>query len=96
MYEYKKVDCALLSAKATLSGKLSCNGGLTGTLSVGHGYDYETYDGEYEVVPRAFNSQTLKTSNKLLTKDITVTEVPVFEMSNESNGQTIYIAKEVN
>lgn len=92
MYEYNKADNASLSVKATLSGKLSCNGGLTGTLSVGHGYDYETYDGEYEVVPRAFNSQTLKTANKLLTKDITVTEVPFFETSNEADGKTIYIA----
>lgn len=92
MYEYNKADNASLSVKATLSGKLSCNGGLTGTLSVGHGYDYETYDGEYEVVPRAFNSQTLKTANKLLTKDITVTEVPFFETSNEQDGKTIYIA----
>ena len=92
MYEYNKADNASLSAKATLSGKLSCNGGLTGTLSVGHGYDYETYDGEYEVVPRAFNSQTLKTANKLLMKDITVTEVPFFETSNEQDGKTIYIA----
>ena len=95
MSEYKKAENASLSAKATLSGKLSCNGGLTGTLSVGGGYDYETYDGEYEVVPRAFHSQTLKTADKLLTKDIVVAEVFFFETDNEANGKTVYIAKEV-
>ena len=57
--------------------------------------DYETYDGEYEVVPAAYSAQTLNTTNKLLTDDVTVTEVPYYETSNEF-GVTVYIADEVD
>lgn len=54
----------------------------------------ELYEGEYEVIPR-FSEQTLPTTDKVLTEDVTVREIPYFETSNESGGTTVYIGIEV-
>lgn len=95
----------LISPECTLSGKLSVTGGLSGELSVIGGLSgelsvmtekkYDEYYGDYEVVPAAFNTQTLETANKVLRDDILVKEVPFFETSNDS-GVTVYIAREVD
>ena len=60
------------------------------------GGDADPYTGEYEVVPKAFSSQTLETANKVLDENIVVAEVPYFETSNTSAGKTAYIAREGN
>lgn len=54
----------------------------------------EAYEGDYEVVPNAFEPVVLPTKNKLLADDVTVTKVPYYEVSNET-GTTVYIASEV-
>lgn len=54
----------------------------------------EAYEGDYEVVPKAFEPVVLPTKNKLLADDVTVTKVPYYEVSNET-GTTVYIASEV-
>lgn len=82
-----------ISAECTLSGKLSCTGGLSGKISILR--EYDLYSGDYKVVPKAFNGQTLQTTNKVLREDVIITEVPYYETSNASNGTTAYIAKEV-
>ena len=83
----------------SFSGRLSCEGGLTGQLSipttVAPGTKYEEYTGEYEITPKAHKTQTINTKNKLLTQDIVVSEVPYTEASNGA-GTTVYIAKEVD
>lgn len=76
--------------KGTLSGIESLNGSICVTK------EYNTYSGDYKVVPKASGSQVLQTANKILKEDILVTEVPYWETSNESNGTTAYIAKEVD
>lgn len=53
------------------------------------------YEGEYTVIPKARQSQSLPTKGKFLSKDINVLEIPYFDVSNES-GTTIFIASEVN
>lgn len=55
------------------------------------GSDAPEYEGDYEVVPLAYASTTLDTANKLLRQDVTVTEIPYQETSNES-GITVSIA----
>lgn len=82
-----------LSAKRALSGNLSCENGLTGKVSIMK--EYDLYEGEYNIIPKAFYAQTLPTAEKLLRDDIVVTEVPYFETSNNFDGVTVYIAKEV-
>lgn len=57
---------------------------------------YDQYTGEYQVIPKAFDSQTLDTANKLLEEDIVVSEVPYYETANEADGVTSYIAREGN
>lgn len=84
-----------ISSESTLSGKLSASGGLSGKLSMASTASYEVYEGDYKVVPQAFNPQTLETADKLLKENIVVAEVPFIETSNES-GLTVYIAREVD
>lgn len=84
-----------ISSERTLSGKLTATGGLSGKLSTSTADYYEVYDGDYEVIPKAFNTQTLETADKLLKENIQVKEVPFFETSNDS-GTTVYIAREVD
>ncbi len=90
----KETECltGTISAVPGLSGKLSCNIELKGALSVPD--DYSLYFGDCEVVPKAFETQTIATANKLLRSDILVREIPYFETHN-TKGTTVYIAKEV-
>lgn len=81
-----------ISAECTLGGKLSCSGGLFGKISILREYNH--YSESYNVTPKAFENQTLQTTNKLLEHDIIISQVPYFETSNVSNGTTAYIAKE--
>ena len=83
-----------ISGGCTLSGSLSCSGGLSGKVSLPT--NFERYNGDYEVTPDAFNAQTLPTANKLLTQDVVVKKVPYYETSNIQQGITVYIAEEEN
>lgn len=82
-----------IKAMGFLSGRLSYIAGLSGKLSVIPRFD--PYIGDYNVTPQAFNAKILNTANRILHKDVVVTEVPYFETANSSNGTTAYIAKEV-
>ena len=52
--------------------------------------DVEPYEGNYTVKP-AVTAQTLNTTQKYLSKDITVKAIPYAEVSNASGGTTITI-----
>ncbi len=54
----------------------------------------DPYDGDYEVTPR-IAAQTLPTAGKLMAQDVTVREIPRYDVSNTSGGTTIFIANEV-
>lgn len=56
----------------------------------------EYYTGTYSVTPKAFQTQTLDTADKVLSDDIVIGEVPYYQTSNNSGGITSYIAKEGN
>lgn len=49
----------------------------------------EPYEGEYTVIP-AVTEQTLETREKLLADNITVKEIPYYEVSNPT-GTTVII-----
>lgn len=68
---------------------------LNGSGGGGSG-EYDTYTGTYSVVPQANQEVVLSTANKLLTRNVTVQEVPYYETSNEQGGYTAYIAQEVD
>ena len=78
----------------SLNGTLSDELGFTGNISVIT--EPESFDGNYEVTPKAFESQILETKNKMMKENITIKKVPYWESSNQSGGKTAYIAKEVN
>jgi len=79
----------------SISGSISGESTLQGTLSVATGQDYDIYVGDYEITPMVDKDQTLNTANKLLTKDLVIAKVPYIETSNDSNGKTAYIGKDV-
>lgn len=56
--------------------------------------DIPVYDGPYEAIPKV-EAQTLPTAKKLMTDDVTVHGVPIYEVSNQQGGNTVYIAKEL-
>lgn len=82
-----------IEAFATLFGVLSCSGGLSGKISVPTQSGYDSYTGEYEIVPNAFKPQTLLTANKVLAQNVVIQKVPYYETSNAQNGVTVYIAE---
>lgn len=53
---------------------------------------YETYDGEYTVIPTLEN-QTLATADKLMKQDVTIEKIPHYEVSNNAGGTTFIIAE---
>lgn len=54
---------------------------------------FPSYEGEYTVSPSR-QAKTLETANKVLSDDITISEISYSEVSNNSGGTTYYIAKE--
>lgn len=65
--------------------KISFKGTVDRTVS-----DVPIYNGYYTVVPDV-EDQTLPTSGKVASKDITVTKIPLYEVRNESGGDTLII-----
>ncbi len=53
----------------------------------------DRYEGKYEVTPTV-HGETLPTNQKFMEKDLTVNPIPIYETTNNSGGQTVYIAKE--
>lgn len=64
-----------------------------GAIQVVH-TDAQTYSGDYVVTPKV-KAQTLSTKQKVMLDDVTIKEVPVYRVSNNSGGTTVYIAREV-
>ena len=54
--------------------------------------DIPIYDGEYVVIPQAYDSTVLATQGKTLTSNVTVVEIPKVETINASGGLTVSIA----
>ena len=69
---------------------------LVGNLEVGKvilNVDVENYEGSYTVTPKV-SEQLLETKQRLMTDDLTIKGIPIYEVSNSSGGMTVYIAKE--
>ena len=81
----------VLSVPATIKGNISTSASFIGAISVPV---YPVYDGECNVVPKPNEAQTLETKNKIVKQDITVKEIPYYEVSN-TLGKTVYIGKEI-
>lgn len=49
------------------------------------------YNGEYTVIPKVDEEQILETSGYAMAKDVTVKEIPYFEVKNTAGGTTATI-----
>lgn len=58
------------------------------------GSDIKKYEGSYEVTPTVDGS-VLHTAKKVMEKDVNIKAIPFYEVSNQFDGETIYIAKEL-
>lgn len=56
--------------------------------------DVEYYTGAYTVTPKT-TGQYLATRDKMMSDDVTIKEIPYYETSNVSGGNTVYIGKEI-
>ncbi len=82
-----------IKALDSLSGTISGGCEIAGNLCVTK--EYDAYAGSYDIVPKAFQSQTLETKDRVMKQDLHVEEVPYWETSNDANGKTAYIASEI-
>lgn len=53
--------------------------------------DIPAYDGNYDVVPQTHEDVVLQTANLYMRKDVIVKEIPHYEVSNDSGGETFII-----
>ena len=77
-----------IKTEASLSGSIKSNGALHGSLHMPVGY--EDYTGEYEITPKV-TAQVIETADKHMISDLTVKEIPYYEVSNQANGKTVLI-----
>lgn len=68
---------------------------LTWTANGSAWKDLPTYDGEITIIPQVENTQTLKTAGKYLEQDVQVKEIPQYSVSNDADGTTFIIGKEL-
>ena len=77
-----------------LTGRISPGRVLSGTVVIPHVVPVHPYAGSYQVTPRVASSVVLPTSGKQMQQDVTVLQIPQFEVSNESGGKTFIIGEE--
>lgn len=65
--------------------------GVVSLVTARPGVNY--YEGSYKAVPQV-TAQTLETKQKFLINDITICEIPYFDVTNTAGGSTVYIGKE--
>lgn len=82
-----------IRVKQSVSGSLFNKGKISGKVGISTSGVTEQYAGNYTVIPK-LDQQVLKTKQKVMTDDLTVKGIPVYEVSNISGGTTFYIAKE--
>lgn len=83
-----------LSDKETIAGALRAKSSVTGTIALNMNGVTDRYTGEYEVTPLV-TSQVLGTKQKVMIDDLTIKEIPFFDVSNTSGGTTVYIGGDI-
>lgn len=53
--------------------------------------DMPEYEGEYTVIPQAYDATVLATRNKAMADDVIVMEIPYYETTNPQGGYTVNI-----
>lgn len=81
-----------LCSENQISGDLKSKDSISGAVHISG--NLSAYNGDYVVTP-SVNEQFLKTANKKMLDDVMIKEIPFFETSNDSGGNTVYIGKEL-
>lgn len=82
----------------TISGVIKAvTPSITGniTYGMGEGEYIPEYEDSYTITPQAFQDIVLPTKNKQLKDNIIIKEIPYYETSNTSGGNTVYIAGQI-
>lgn len=74
-----------------LTGQLTQEVCLIGNLATAYTSASVKYEGEYEVIPTVEGLE-LETRDKYMTDDVKIRAIPFYEVSNQSGGNTVYIA----
>ena len=93
--QLQKVDGEILgeiTSLGNISSQISSTLSVQGKISTAPARSsFPYYDGVYELTPLPQLDIILDTSNKILTKNMIVKEIPYFETTNESGGYTVII-----
>lgn len=79
---------SVFSQEGIISGSISSPINLRGRVLIT--VDREFYSGNCYITPK-IDSQILPTCDKVMTEDITVEGIPIYETSNPQGGNTIII-----
>lgn len=66
-----------------------------GEVQIIYSGNAEHYDGEYIITPKANKEQTMETLGKIMDNNVTIKAIPRYDVSNQSGGDTVFIAKEI-
>ena len=84
----------LISQGLNLQGGLSTDNILMeGIITIPPEIPTDTYEGEYTIVSKPFETNEIQTQGLKMRKNIVVSEIPYYETSNVS-GYTVYIGGE--
>lgn len=84
-------DITTQSLTVTENGTYRADSGKAYTPVVVAVPEPDEYGGSYEAVSAVDSDTTLPTSGKLMSRDVTISKIPVAEVSNPSGGYTIII-----
>lgn len=80
-----------IKALPALSGRLSCDGGLIGKLSVGVSAEHDSYAGDYEITPPTAEQTILPDEGYNYLSQVVVAAIPYAESENAAGGITATI-----
>lgn len=83
-----------INIKQGTVGIVSEKESVVGSLGISVSGVTEQYEGEYEVTPLVTH-QTLPTKKKVMKDNLTIKEIPFFDVSNNAGGTTVYIGEEI-
>lgn len=87
MITVRAIGRSAAAVQVRQSGRVSCVKGVNTPAP-------PPYTGEYTVIPKT-TPQTLETAGKRMTEDVSVFAIPYYEVSNPSDGTTVYIGTEL-
>lgn len=83
-----------LAPAQSLAGSIYRETVIAGDLASAYTTQGTPYEGDYDITPTV-EGQELPTKNRYMMDDVTIRAIPFYEVSNQTGGNTVYIANEV-